>query len=104
MADLASILPDVSVIDDVPAPLLPSAALLLAALQSRVAARMATVMPAPAPAEDRLLTVAETAEALQKSETWLYHHAKDLPFTRRVGRGLRFSSTGLRKYLDRQKG
>lgn len=101
---MTDILPELDAIDALPVAALPAVLAQTAAVQARIAARMATAMPAPAPVEDRLLTVAETAEALQKSETWLYHHAKELPFTRRVGRGLRFSSTGLRKYLDRQKG
>jgi excisionase family DNA binding protein len=47
-----------------------------------------------------LLTVEEVAERLRKSRSWVYRHAGRLPFTRRVGRSLRFLPAGLTKYLN----
>ena len=51
--------------------------------------------------EDRLLTVDEVAARLGLSKDWLYRHATKLPFTRRVGRQLRFGSQGLESYIRR---
>lgn len=51
--------------------------------------------------EDRLLTVDEAAARLGQSKDWLYRHATKLPFTRRVGRQVRFSSQGLERYIRR---
>jgi excisionase family DNA binding protein len=51
--------------------------------------------------EDRLLTVGEAAARLGQSKDWLYRHATKLPFTRRVGRQVRFSSQSLESYIRR---
>lgn len=54
----------------------------------------------PAPGEeDRLLTAKEAAPILGVKGTWLYRHAKRLPFARRLSRKcLRFSEAGLRRW------
>ena len=53
---------------------------------------------------DRLLDPKETAKLLSVSEDWLYHNAKRLPFTRKLGpRLLRFSYSGLLKYMESKK-
>jgi predicted DNA-binding transcriptional regulator AlpA len=53
---------------------------------------------------DRLLDAPEAAKILTVSEDWLYRHAKKLPFTRKLGpKMLRFSSTGIRKFLATRK-
>ena len=53
---------------------------------------------------DRLLNPKETARILSVSEDWLYHNAKRLPFTRKLGpRLLRFSYSGLLKYIESKK-
>lgn len=50
--------------------------------------------------EDRLLAVAEAAKRLGVTPDWLYRHAKQLPFTVKLGRKtLRFSSVKLERYL-----
>ena len=54
--------------------------------------------------EDRLLSVDEVAARLGQSKDWLYRHAAKLPFTRRVGRQVRFSSQGLESYIRRLPG
>src|SRR5215468_7791367 len=56
-----------------------------------------------APADDKLLSVAEACDLLGKSRDWLYHNAKTLPFTRRHGRSLMFSSNGLQRYIESAK-
>ena len=69
-------------------------------LQVAVLAR-ALVNGHDANSEDRLLTVDEAAARLGQSKDWLYRHATKLPFTRRVGRQVRFSSQGLESYIRR---
>ncbi len=60
--------------------------------------------PSDAPAveadEDHLLTVDGVAEVLAVERTWVYRHADELPFTRKLSAGtLRFSSNGLQRWL-----
>ena len=56
----------------------------------------------PSPQADRLVTVAEAAARLNVSKRWLYAHAADFPFTKRLpGRRLRFSQAALTRYLER---
>ena len=54
--------------------------------------------------EEKLLDPAEAAKLLSVSEEWLYHHAKTLPFTRKLGpRLLRFSYQGMLKWMESKK-
>ena len=50
---------------------------------------------------DELLDVSEAAHRLCLSPAYLYRHYQQLPFTRRMGRKLLFSSTGIDAYLKR---
>lgn len=50
---------------------------------------------------DTLLTVEQAAERLNVSADWLYRRAARLPFTRRLGRPVRFSARGIAEYLSR---
>lgn len=52
---------------------------------------------------DMLLTVTEAAARMNLSKNYLYRHSRRLPFTRRVGRALRFSSAGLDNYLRKSR-
>jgi len=53
---------------------------------------------------DRLLDPEEAAKLLSVSEDWLYHQAKRLPFTRKLGpRLLRFSYQGILKWMESKK-
>ena len=55
--------------------------------------------------DDQLLTVEEAAQRLSTTPDWLYHHAKNLPFTKKLSpRQLRFSSKGIEKYLRNRPG
>jgi predicted DNA-binding transcriptional regulator AlpA len=54
--------------------------------------------------EDRLLTVSEAATLLSQTEDWLYRHAKQLPFTVRVGNSLRFSHAGIARWIRTRQG
>jgi excisionase family DNA binding protein len=55
------------------------------------------------PRDDKLLTVEQVCEILNTSEEWLYHNAKKLPFVRKVGGLLRFSSNGLQRYIESRR-
>jgi len=64
----------------------------------------AAVSPVTPPATDggvdRLLLVEVAATRLGVTPAWLYRHAKELPFTRKVGgRTLRFSERGLERWV-----
>lgn len=48
---------------------------------------------------DSLLDIEAAAGRLGCSKDWLYHHARQLPFTVRNGRLLRFSSHGIDRYI-----
>lgn len=52
-----------------------------------------------APQSDELLDVDEAARRLGTSKDYLYRHHARLPFTRRMGRNLRFSALGIEKYI-----
>ena len=58
---------------------------------------------AAAPKEDKLLTIAQVREKLNVNDEWIYHHVKKLPFVRKVGGMLRFSSNGLQRYIESTK-
>jgi len=56
------------------------------------------------PVPDRLLTVEEAAPILGVTARWLYRHAASLPFARKLSRkALRFSETGLRRWLSTKR-
>ena len=56
--------------------------------------------PSASRTEADLLTVVEAAALLGVSARWLYRHAKDLPFARKLSRKcLRFSRTGIARWL-----
>lgn len=72
----------------------------LADVLARATARGAPVaVVAPHDRADTLLTVAEAAERLGVARSWLYRHAKALPFTRKLGhRTLRFDAHALERW------
>jgi predicted DNA-binding transcriptional regulator AlpA len=53
---------------------------------------------------DRLLGVEEAAVKLGVTPDWLYRHHKDLPFTVRHGRPVRFSELGIEQYIRKRRG
>jgi predicted DNA-binding transcriptional regulator AlpA len=58
----------------------------------------------PACSEADLLTVLEAAVMLRVSRRWLYRHAKQLPFARKLSpKVLRFSRAGALKWLEKQR-
>lgn len=60
-------------------------------------ARLTTqTMPA---SSDELLEPGEAAQKLKVSLDYLYRHSSQFPFTRRLGKALRFSKTGIEDYI-----
>jgi len=95
----------------VPRSVLPSLIAQVAALQVALATQLASTLgpsderPATASLDaDRLLTPEDAAASLGVTVTWLYRHARTLPFTRRLSRkALRFSEAGLHRWLAGRK-
>ncbi len=54
--------------------------------------------------EDRLLSVKEAARKMNVSSDYIYRHAKDLPFTVRVGSRLLFSERGIEQWVRHRQG
>ena len=93
-----------SLTGSVPRDKIPAVMAALAAAQTQLSARL---LAAPAPKaterleDDRLLTAEEAAPVLGITPHWLYRHANQLPFARRLSRKvLRFSESGLKKYVS----
>jgi predicted DNA-binding transcriptional regulator AlpA len=53
---------------------------------------------------DSLIDVEAAAQRLGVSRDWLYHHARQLPFTVHQGRLLRFSTRGINRYIRSRQG
>jgi hypothetical protein len=66
----------------------------------RVTALARLTAPGPAPQSDELLDVDEAARKLGMSKDYLYRNHAALPFTRRMGKRLLFSSVGIEKYIN----
>jgi predicted DNA-binding transcriptional regulator AlpA len=56
------------------------------------------------PTPDTLLDVTEAAKRLATTRDWLYRHAKQMPFTVRNGRQLRFNAAGIARYIREREG
>lgn len=96
--------------EEVPAEELPMVLAALAAAQATLAARLCSLPmkdkgAAPTPPETpRLLTAEQASSILGVSPRWLYRHASNLPFTRRLSRkALRFDEAGLRRWQATKK-
>jgi predicted DNA-binding transcriptional regulator AlpA len=62
---------------------------------------MTDIRPVP-PTEERLLTPEEASVLLGVTVRWLYRHAGQFTFTRKLSRKvLRFHEAGLRRYIER---
>ena len=69
------------------------------AVVSRASATAAAATTSPAAQPSELLTVHEAAARLGVEVSWLYRHAHELPFTKKLGgRTLRFESRGLERW------
>jgi hypothetical protein len=65
-------------------------------------ARLAAPVSAPQ-VHDELIDVTEASRRLGISETFLYSHHSQYPFTRRQGRKLLFSATGIDRYIQQNR-
>lgn len=74
----------------------------LGAVLARVAApTVAPYAESPEHNADTLLTVEQAAQRLGVPRCWLYRHAKQLPFSRKLGhRTLRFDARGLERWAN----
>ncbi len=70
----------------------------------RVTALARLTVPAPAESRDELLDAGPASGRLGVSKDYLYRHHRELPFTRRMGRRLLFSSTGIDQYIRQHPG
>ena len=92
-------------IEEIPIERIPAALSQLAAASQRLAARLLVNAEAHAPlANGNLLDVMKASERLGCSADWLYRHSGDLPFVVRVGRSLRFSESGIEKWIRSRSG
>lgn len=84
---------------------LPALLLSLAACLARTSARLLKDQDtADSPADpDANLSVEQAAQRLGVSPDWLYRNHRQLPFTRRIGRRLLFSSRGLERWNARPR-
>jgi len=90
--------------DDLVALLHSRCLLALNALWSRQLEMRGTPASSAVEEPDALLTIEQASERLSKSRDWLYRHARDLPFTVRVGRQLRFSARGIARFIRERSG
>jgi len=94
-------------LDDLAVEQLPEALGALETAKTRMWIRLA-VPPAVAHCttdDDETVDVDQAARLLGMSRSWVYRHARRLPFARRVGRrAVRFSTSGIRRYLAAQRG
>ena len=74
-------------------------------VQTILLAALAASEPSRTDSEpDSLLDVTTAAGRLGVSRDWVYHHWRQLPFTVRQGRLLRFSSHGIDRYIKTRQG
>jgi len=65
-------------------------------------ARLHTPIPAPQVQPDELLSIEAASRKLGVGRDYLYRHHGKMPFTRRIGRKLLFSSRGIEAYIARK--
>jgi excisionase family DNA binding protein len=73
----------------------------LAMLINIASSYLANALPLPSVPITRstLIEVREVAERLNVSRRWIYAHADELPFVRRVGRNVRVDLAGLEQWM-----
>jgi predicted DNA-binding transcriptional regulator AlpA len=64
----------------------------------RVTAWARLMRPTNEHVRDELVDVGEAAIRLGMSQSYLYHH--EFPFTRRIGRSVRFSARGIQQFIE----
>jgi excisionase family DNA binding protein len=63
-------------------------------------ARLIAPAAAPSSCADELLPIEEASRRLGVSEDYLYRHKDEMPFSRRIGRKVLFSSRGIERYIQ----
>jgi excisionase family DNA binding protein len=53
--------------------------------------------------DDKLLDIDELCKILNVEKGWVYHHARKLPFVRKIGGNLRFSNNDLQRWIAAQR-
>jgi predicted DNA-binding transcriptional regulator AlpA len=72
-------------------------------VREEIAAALSNSAEHPAEKEN-LLTPDKAAAILGVDKKWLYRHAKQLPFTRKLSRkAMRFNEAGLRRWMATRK-
>jgi excisionase family DNA binding protein len=99
-AELQSVLDSLK---EMPADRLPDLMGELEVIRATALLRISSAMPSTQ-TRDELITVEQAAERLGLSTDYLYRHSKQLPFTRRVGRKLMFSSLRIDAYIRQNRG
>jgi predicted DNA-binding transcriptional regulator AlpA len=107
---LDALLADPARVADVEPAALPALLAQLTTAAAAVAARLATVVPvsdngtASVASGDRLLTAKEAAVLLNLSTDFLYKHEAAKAFRVRIGSEVRFSLTGIQRFIERHRG
>jgi excisionase family DNA binding protein len=78
----------------------------LSAVQASMAARLVAASQDAAKelTEQSLLTIEDAAQRLGVSKDWLYRRTRRLPFVVRVGGRIRFSPSGIDRYIRNRMG
>ena len=74
----------------------------LESLKAAAWARLTSPVPT-AQQHDSLLSIEEAAERLGMSVKWLYSNHRDMPFARKQGKRILFSSRGIDSYINKGK-
>jgi excisionase family DNA binding protein len=70
----------------------------------KITAMVCLMAPAPAPPADELVKIDEAARRLGVSVDYLYNWRKlKLPFAKKMGRALRFSTAGMDAWIKQKK-
>ena len=73
-------------------------------IRCTVLARLSAPAFSPSSEPDQLLSIGEAARRLNVSQDYLYRHGKELPFTRRMGRKVLFSNSGIDQHIQQHNG
>jgi predicted DNA-binding transcriptional regulator AlpA len=96
---------DLPAIDDLPIEQVPVLLTALSAYTTQLATRLLVNGNGHgATPEDRLINIDEAAKRLAVSRSYLYRRLNSLPFVVRHGRGAKFSSLGIDRYIQRRQG
>src|SRR5262245_30934521 len=101
---ISELLSDIAWARDVSRESIPPILLRLVAVQTALAPR--TAQPDESHTEDcdRLLTAQEAAKKLGVTSDWLYRRSRRLPFAVKLGRAVRFSQSGIDRWIRNKSG